>query len=263
MKKRRRLVWIPLVTLGLILLVPACIVTPAVRQIVRDRELLAAIRANDASAVTALLNAGANANTRDLPHDTTPFWQQVLNRLRGVPAPPGEAALLVHLARVPDRAHPGGVWIGRPENTTLTRALLDHHADPNARGAEYNDTPLMRAVTQEKDSTIRLLLQRGADLNLRDFQGTDALHCAVELGSVERVRLLLDSGADVNSRDNLQNVPLMNAVSAQDIPIVRLLIARGADVNARDSAEDPVLTYAIRVHSHPLIALLKAAGARD
>ncbi|MCW3100263.1 MAG: Ankyrin repeat and protein mask, partial [Chthonomonadaceae bacterium] len=207
-------------------------------------------------------SAGADANTRDVPNDPRPMLKQILDRLRGVPVPPGNSALLVHLGYVRDKNKPAAPWIALPENTAIARALLDHHADPNARADESKTTPLMHAAAEGKDATVRLLLERGAKVKLTDSQGTDALHFAAESGSVTCVRLLLDAGADVNSRDSLQNVPLMNAVSAEDVPIVKLLISRGADVNAKDSAEEPVLTYAVRVHSRPLIALLKAAGAR-
>jgi len=262
MDRKKQIVRIRWIAAGILVAVPLWLFILAGRQIDIDRNLLLAIRRNDAPTVEFLLSAGADANTRDSPQDARPMLRQILDRLRGIPVPPGNSALLVHLGRVPDKNKPSGPWIALPENIAIARTLLDHHADPNARRDESKTTPLMCAAKEGQESTVRLLLARGAKVGLTDSQGTDALHFAAESGSVECVRLLLDAGADVNSRDSLRNVPLMNAVSNGNIPIVKLLIARGADVSAEDSAEEPVLTYAMRVHSRPIIALLKAAGAK-
>ena len=247
--------------LAVLIAIPTWLFILAGRQLDLNRNLFEAVRRNDAPTVEFLLSAGAEANAREPLHDTRSMLQQIFGRMRGIPAPAGPTALLVHFSLVKTDINPATPWTARPENVAMVRALLDHHADPNVR-VDYDSTPLMMAVKQEKDSTLQLLLARGGKVNLKDSQGNDALHDAVELGSPERVRLLLDAGAEVNSRDNVQNTPLMNAVTQKDEEIVKLLIARGADVNARDSAEDSVLTYAVRAHSPPLVALLKAAGAK-
>jgi ankyrin repeat protein len=261
-EKKRAIAWLRGMALMIVFGIPVAFFVQAGRQIDINRNLLLAIRRNDAPTVAFLLDAGAEANTREPIHETRPMLQQILDSIRGVhPATGGPSALLIHLALVPDSSKPPRSWSKRPENVEIVRALLEHHADPNIRG-DYETTPLMIAVQQEKDSTLQLLLKHGARVDLKDSQGFSALQLAVEMGSVERVQRLLDAGADVNSRDSVQNTPLMNAVTQKDIAIVKLLIARGADVNARDSAQDSVLTYARRVHSEPIIALLKAAGAR-
>jgi len=258
-EREKAKLWLRVMLAVLLLSPPAYLFIQAGRQIDINRNLLAAIRRNDANTVEFLLSAGADANARDSSGDTRPMLRQILDRLRGIPTPPGHSALQASLEEKPGKKIPDN-WEAPPENIKIIQALLDHHADPNVRG-EYEATPLMLAAQQNKEATVQALLKGGAKVDWKDFQGTDALHFAAEAGSTPIVQMLLDAGAEVNSRDSEQNTPLMEAVTAGNEPVVTLLIARGADVNAKDSAEDSALTYALRAHSASITALLKKAGA--
>ena len=66
-------------------------------------------------------------------------------------------------------------------------------------------TPLYLASEGEypKDcSVLRLLLERGADVNARTKVGSTPLHMASSRGALEIVRLLLEYGADVEAKDD-------------------------------------------------------------
>ena len=55
---------------------------------------------------------------------------------------------------------------------------------------------------------IELLIQKGADVNARNRNGTTPLHGAVFLGQTEAVELLIQKGADANARTNERATPL-------------------------------------------------------
>jgi ankyrin repeat protein len=64
----------------------------------------------------------------------------------------------------------------------------------------------MLAVKHGKADLVELLLGNGAAVNLQDSEGTTALMCAVEHGSLNIVKLLLTrSECDVNIVDNVKN----------------------------------------------------------
>ena len=60
-----------------------------------------------------------------------------------------------------------------------------------------------------------------------------ALNIAVRGSTIEAVKLLIDNGANVNVKDSDDWTPLHSAVQLVRKEIVELLIAKGADVNAK------------------------------
>jgi ankyrin repeat protein len=81
---------------------------------------------------------------------------------------------------------------------------------------------------------VRLLIERGADIEAKDKDGQTVLHVAAR-GDYAITALLLEHGADVNATDVHGITPLHTAIlENNDDNIVKLLIAQGAVVNARD-----------------------------
>ncbi|KAJ9436250.1 Ankyrin repeat [Diplonema papillatum] len=62
----------------------------------------------------------------------------------------------------------------------------------------YQRSPLHLAVARERDDTIRLLCEAGADVNKRDTAGLTAVKLAASCGRRDLVLLLLDYGAIVD-----------------------------------------------------------------
>ena len=74
-------------------------------------------------------------------------------------------------------------------------------------------------------------------IQVRDSNGSTALHCAVWKGHQTIVAYLLSAGADVNAHNNNGHwgtTPLHAAAHANQATIAQMLIDHGADVNARD-----------------------------
>ena len=117
-------------------------------------------------------------------------------------------------------------------------ALLDAH--PNLideRGGEGVRTALHQAVFGNSEAAVRLLLERGADPNVR-CEGDNAypLHFAVEKHRLPIVRLLVEHGADTIGEGDYHELGVIGWATAWDYiqpnpEIVAYLLAHGARHN--------------------------------
>jgi TPR repeat protein len=122
--------------------------------------------------------------------------------------------------------------------------------------------PLHAAVEAGHVAMVKLLLDRGANVNAVTRDGKAALHLAARTLRADLVALLLDRGAAVNPADKTRSTPLHYAVEgySPDVPAhVTMLIARGASIEARDEEGKTPLHRAAT--SAPVAAALCAAGA--
>ena len=117
---------------------------------------------------------------------------------------------------------------------------------------------------------VKELYANGVDVNapagFDSHLTAPALTLASGGGHLDTVKFLLERGADVNVRDGHWNgTPLMTAAWSGHEEIVRLLIAYGADVNAVNSEGASALSKASdERHPHPkVIEILKQAGAKE
>ena len=112
------------------------------------------------------------------------------------------------------------------------RAILD--GDPGQAAAFSDDgfTALHLAIFGESEQAARLLVERGADV---DVLSTGAIARVPPLGTAAFVRspslarLLLDAGADVNGHEEGGGSALHAAAANGDGELVALLLERGAD----------------------------------
>ena len=144
----------------------------------------------DTTAVKALLEHGANANTKD-PDDRTPLT---------------EAAYYGH--------------------TEIAKLLLDHGADIYAKKAHgetaydmaaghqdiaqmiKRELDLLDAAAKGDVKLVKELLDKGAYVSVRDPDGRTPLTEAIWNNNVELVRLLLARGANPNTKKNDGATPL-------------------------------------------------------
>jgi predicted component of type VI protein secretion system len=71
--------------------------------------------------------------------------------------------------------------------------------------------PIYQAAYRSNAEMTKLLIENGADLSQRDFQGETALHTAAFHSpgkGLTVIQLLLNAGADVNAKRNDGNTPL-------------------------------------------------------
>jgi len=131
-----------------------------------------AARNGNLNRVRALLNSGANINTRDNVGQTA----------------------LIHAAT--------------PGHLEVVRLLLNRGANINTRDDEEGGTALIYAASSGQLPLVKLLLNRGANVNARDISRESALMHVAYSGHLPVVRLLLKRGANTNG---ILNNPRMRA----------------------------------------------------
>jgi ankyrin repeat protein len=113
------------------------------------------------------------------------------------------------------------------DGQALRTLLQDDVGAVNQKGTG-GSTPLMYAVLYGDADSVRLLLEAGADPNIRNEAGATALLWAVD--DLEKTRLLLKAGADANARSNDGRTPLLSATSrAGSADVVKLLLDHHAN----------------------------------
>jgi len=110
------------------------------------------------------------------------------------------------------------------------KALLKAGANVNAVHPPWQLTPLLAASELNFD-IVKLLVARGAKVNVSDRDGITPLMRAIVLRDLRMVRLLLDAGAQVNVVDQRGHSAFTHAILRSDADILKLLIARGAETD--------------------------------
>jgi uncharacterized protein len=124
-----------------------------------------------------------------------------------------------------------------------------------------NVPPLVEAAKAGYRDTLRALLQKGANANDADGDGSTALHWSSYRNDLESVDLLLRAGAKVNAKTDLGVTPLWTASQNGSDAMVRRLLQAGADPNiALLSGETPVMVAA-RSGYTGVVEQLAAKGA--
>ena len=131
---------------------------------------------------------------------------------------------------------------------------------------EFGRTPLLTAVFTKQEAVFKFLLERGADANRPDREGTAPLHIASFLGLDEWAGRLLGQNAQIDAQDIVRGyAPLHLASRAGRLKCVELLLAKGARPDLRDAAGNtPLLLAASNGHVETVSLLLaKEASPRD
>lgn len=127
-----------------------------------------------------------------------------------------------------------------------TSALLAAHADPEA--ADENGVRAIHFAAGEPDpALLRTLIVAGADINAGGRTGKTPVMEAARLGMIQNVRILIDAGAKLDVRDDLDRNVVMFAAMAKrsSLDIVKLLHESGAPDFSFTSKGDTPLFLAI------------------
>ena len=129
-------------------------------------------------------------------------------------------------------------------------------------------TPLMFQWNGNKNRIAKLFyfaiqaVLEGADINVQDdskFKGLISL--GIEYNQVAFVKFLVDKGADLNIRDWCNVTPLMVASISNNNEIAKILIENGADLNLQDDIDRTALQMAITGFNDEIAEMLIKKGA--
>jgi ankyrin repeat protein len=109
-------------------------------------------------------------------------------------------------------------------------------------------------------AALGALIQKKADVNQPDGDGTTALHWAAYRDDLESAELLLAAGANVNAANDLGATPLWNA-STNAAAVAKRLLEAGANPTLALLAGETPLMAAARAGQAEVAALLLAKGA--
>lgn len=145
-------------------------------------------------------------------------------------------------------------------NTEVVRLLLEKGAQVNI-ARDDTQTPLHMATRYGFLEIVRLLLENGAHVDQTAQDGYTALFGAAQEGFVDIVRLLLEKKAQINLASNQGVTPLNMAAMQGHTKVVRLLLEKGADIElASKNGSTPLFIAVHNGHLEPVKLLLEAGA---
>ena len=144
----------------------------------------------------------------------------------------------------------------------VVKVLLDRGATPDT-STDGGFTPLTLALRSGHDGTAQILVNSGAGLDASDSAyGKTALLWAVEnKASGTIIKLLCDKGCDLDAKSRQGLTALMLAADANNADIVRVLLQAGANPKTQDHRAGTALSRAKDKHFSVVAGLLMDATA--
>ncbi|MHC4556586.1 MAG: ankyrin repeat domain-containing protein [Planctomycetota bacterium] len=241
-----------------------------------------AVSLGDLEQLTALINDGANVNSKDERQSTPLHYAAGAGRKDVVELLIANGADVN--AKDTDGNTPGHVALGKRNRPILdlliakganftsihlsayqgdldeVRSYIEKGTDVNTTDS-YGTTSLHYAARRGHKEVVEFLVAKGADVNAKDKRNYTPLHRAAGKGYKDVVALLIDNSADVNAKGRWDYTPIYYAVWSWDTETAELLIEKGADVNAKDVWGWTPLHYAANKDNRGMAQLLITKGA--
>ena len=148
--------------------------------------------------------------------------------------------LMQNGASVKDGLHYAGT-------TQLVDFFIQHGEDINSKRETRQESPLHNLAHSGFNDSLQLLLNKGADIEVKSLHGSTPLHTAVNgiFGSKTSVETLIKNHANIDAQDNSGRTPLMNAIDTMKEATAQMLVANGASLNHRNMSKNTVFECAI------------------
>ena len=146
--------------------------------------------------------------------------------------------------------------LSESEVISQVKLFLDHGAEINA--SKNGITPLLLAISNRTIETVKLLVERKADVISTSESESSPLKRAVECCEKEMATLFLRKGANVNLKNSRGVSPLMVASSAD---MANFLLENGANLKLEDKENKTALLHSLDMKYYDVSELLLRRGA--
>ena len=161
------------------------------------------------------------------------------------------------------------------DNSDMSKLLKSYGAPPK----DINDQgdmgwPMLvyvcRGDNREHPDKVLRLLELGADIDVRNYKGKTALHCAAKAGFLSVIDLLIEKGATIDAPDNNGETALFEAIRStikdgeKQRAAIEALLVKGANPNFKNGKGLTPLQIAKRMRradAEKIVELLRRYNA--
>lgn len=138
-------------------------------------------------------------------------------------------------------------------------SYLEKGVDINSRGGLYLWPPLHYAVHDNNLDMVKLLIDKGANVNRKTMEQVTALMWATDIGNTE---IVLENGADIDAINFKGHTALIIAVRKEKLEMVKFLIDNNAELNTKSNYGQTTLDEALEYDLKEIVAILMKNNAK-
>ncbi len=142
---------------------------------------------------------------------------------------------------------------------SLLKKGADLHLHEGIAIHHYNndeDTPLHVSSYNGHLNIVKLLIEKGSDVNFRNRRKQTPLHLAIFNGHSDVIEYLISKGADIDAPENEGSNPASWAAYTGQIKILEILMKLGANIHGKDHANNTCLHWAAYKGHTDIVELL-------
>lgn len=147
--------------------------------------------------------------------------------------------------------------------THIVKLLNERGADINSENSRIRFRPVHVAAEYNHHDTLRYILSQGVDVNvMNSWLQTPLSQASWKTGTdVDLFKVLVKAGAVVNTKDNKGFSPLHKTAGAGKLEATQYLLENGADINIESHDEQTPLMRAAKFGHYEIVKLLLESGA--